>query len=440
MRNHFNLFIILLVAALLLCGCAVRTVDQMYYPPKRSVEYHNLQSAIDNAMVGLSYSAPVSGENQQTVQMADLDGDGTQEFLLYAKAGTDSPLRILIFRLYKENYRHIETITCNGTSFDQVEYVQMDNRGGMEIIVGRQLNDQVLRSLSVYTFTDGSAKQLISTNYTKFLAVDLDDDKSGELFVLRPGATDADNGVAELYGIDSGAMVRSNEVRMSQPSQNLKRIIVGKLHGGEKAIYAASTVGDTEIITDVYTLNDGLLTNVSLSNESGTSIKTMRNYYVYADDIDNDGVVELPALIPMHSDGQEIISDRNDIVRWYAMTASGGEIVKMYTYHNFVGGWYIQLNSRIAECLYVQNSGFEYGFYLWDANKDTYEKLMTVFALSGNDREAEAKKNGRVVLSTTESVVYAAEIESCAEEYGFTKEHLPLRFHMIQQDWKTGET
>ncbi len=440
MKKRLNLFIILIMAALLLGGCAVRTVEQMYYPPRRSEAYHNLQSAIDKAMAGLSYSAPLFGENQQTVQMADLDGDGIQEFLLFAKSGAESPLRILIFRLHDEDYSLVETISCNGTSFDQVEYVQMDKRGGMEIVVGRQLNDQVLRSLSVYTLTDDGVKQLISTNYTKFLAVDMNDDKTGELFVLRPGATDADNGVAELYAMDSGTMVRSKEVSMSQPAQNLKRIIVGKLHGGEKAIYAASTVGDTEIITDVYALNAGTLMNVSFSNESGTSIKTMRNYYVYADDIDNDGVVELPALIPMQSDGQQIISDRNDIVRWYAMTISGGEVVKMYTYHNFVGGWYIQLNSRIAEHLMVKNNGFEYVFYLWDDAGETYQKLMTIYALSGNDRKAEAQKNGRVVLSTTESLIYAAEIEPCAEEYGLEKAHLPLRFHMIQQDWKTGET
>ena len=41
------------------------------------------------------------------------------------------------------------------------------------------------------------------------------------------------------------------------------------------------------------------MTNVTFSNDSGTSIQTMRNFYVYADDIDNDGVVELPSLLTM---------------------------------------------------------------------------------------------------------------------------------------------
>ena len=56
-----------LLLALLLSGCALVTVDQMYAPPRRSQEDQALQSAIDQAMTGLEYSAPAAGEHQQTV-------------------------------------------------------------------------------------------------------------------------------------------------------------------------------------------------------------------------------------------------------------------------------------------------------------------------------------------------------------------------------------
>ena len=42
-----------LLTALLLCGCSVQTVDEMYAIPKRSDDYNNLQSAIDGAMTNL---------------------------------------------------------------------------------------------------------------------------------------------------------------------------------------------------------------------------------------------------------------------------------------------------------------------------------------------------------------------------------------------------
>ena len=63
------------VLSLSLCGC-VMTVDQMYVPPRRSESYKNLQSLMDEYRRELDYCAPITGENQQTVQMADLTGDG----------------------------------------------------------------------------------------------------------------------------------------------------------------------------------------------------------------------------------------------------------------------------------------------------------------------------------------------------------------------------
>ena len=57
------LLLAMLITAMLLTGCAMRTVEEMYALPKRSEEYSHLQTAIDTAMYGMSYSAHRSGEN-----------------------------------------------------------------------------------------------------------------------------------------------------------------------------------------------------------------------------------------------------------------------------------------------------------------------------------------------------------------------------------------
>ena len=430
----------LLAVVLLLCGCSVTTVDQLYQLPKRSQEYNDLQSAIDSAMSDLSYSAPLAGENQQNVQMADLDGDGEQEYLLFAKSTQEKPMRILVFKEIDGTFVNVDTVECNGSAFDQVEYVNMDSRGGVEVIVGRQLNDQVIRSASVYTFTDEGLVQLVSVNYSKFLTTDLNSDEQSELFLLRPGPTDTDNGVAELYVMQNGTVERYNEVTMSQPVDKLKRIIVGKLDGGKTAVFAASTVGDTALITDVYTVRDQKLVNVTLSNESGTSVQTMRNFYVYADDIDNDGVVELPSLMTMHPLPGMISADMHHLIRWYAMTPDGDEVYKMSTYHNFVGGWYLQVSGRWANRLVVLHQGYQTEFYIWDEEFNSTEKLMTVYAFTGQNREEQGLSDGRFILQKTESVVYAASLEDVAQEYDLTQENSVYCFRLIQQDWKTGET
>lgn len=440
MNRKWSLPAVLGAVILLLTACNMRTVEDLYCVPKRSEEFTNLQSVMDAAMAGLEYSSPLSGEHQQTVQMADLDGDGEEEYLLFAKGSAEKPLKILIFSGDGESYELLDTIESNGSAFDQVEYIRMNDRPGYELVVGCQVSDQVLRSVSVYTMAGENMECILTDSYTKFLSTDLDNDSLSEVFILKPGDSDADNGVAMLYSVENGTLERSHEVDMSRPADKIKRIMLGKLNGGEPAVYVASDVAESAIITDVYAVVGGQLTNVSFSNESGTSVQTLRNYYVYADDIDGDGILELPSLITMKNIVYSADADMQYIIRWYAMTADGSEVDKMYTYHNFVGGWYMRLNSEIAERFTVDQKGSSYEFSLWDEAFASAEKLMTVYVLTGQKREEQAVADNRFVLYRSESVVYAANLEVASAAYGMTKENLIDSFHLIQQDWKTGVT
>lgn len=420
-----------------LAGCSVTTVEEMYALPKRTDAYHDLQPVIDKAMSGLSYSAPLSGEYQQVVQMVDLDGDNVQEYLLFAKGGTDAPLQVLVFQQQGDDFLHVDTVTHMGSDFVQVEYAQMDDKPGVEIIVGCQISDQLLRTMAVYSFNKGHMEQRMTASYTRFMTSDLDQDGLAELFVLHPGEEAADNGVAEVYEIENGNMERSNEVSTSQSVDKLKRIIVGKLHDVEAGVYVASAVDENSLVTDVFIYEQGKLTNAVIANESGTNVRTLRNYYVYAYDIDNDGVVELPDLTPMLP--LKEVQDRQDLIRWYAMTADGAEILKKYTYHNFAGGWYMALDESYAKDISVYSEGNAHQFYIWGEEPQDARALMTVYTLTGLNREEQARAEGYFVLLKTDTVIYAATLEADAEKYGITQESLVHSFYLIQSAWKTGE-
>ncbi len=434
-----KIWIWVFVAALLLTGCSMQTVDQMYQLPKRSKDYSNLQSVIDKAMNGLEFCAPLNGENQQTVQMADLDGDGEQEYLVFAKGSFRLPLRILVFQRVKNIFLHTDTIESSGAAFDQVEYIQMDKKPGVEVVVGRQISDQLVRSVSVYTFANGEAEQLMSANYRKYVTVDIDGNGLSELFILRPSQVETENGVAELYSMKTGIMERSNEVTMSAPVDKLKRILVGKLHDGKTAVYVGSTVEDTSLITDAYTVVGGLLTNVSISSDSGTSVQTLRNYYVYGDDVDKDGVVELPYLMRIvRLDGVPLAEHRN-LIRWYAMRSDGSTVDKLYTYYDSAGGWYLKLDARLAPRISVRCLGNTYEFYVWNEDYSAVRKLMTIYTLTGQNREEQSISDGRFVLLKTDSVIYSASLETAAVGGQITQESLIRSFSLIHRDWNTGE-
>ena len=440
MVQKLKMTVAALAAVLFLSGCTMVTVDQMYSPPKRSAEYEDLQRAIDIAMADMSYSAPLSGDNRQTVQMADLNGDGTDEYLLFARDSTEKPMKVLIFSRDSDGCRLTDVIESAGSDFDLVEYVDLDDKPGLELVIGCRVSEMLLRSVSVYTFADDTAAQLFSANYSKLVTADLDSDLRTELVVITRGESDEDNAVAVMYDYLDGEIVRSREASLSESSEHIKRIMVGKLYNGIPAVYVAASVDNSAIITDIFALKNGQFTNISFSNESGTSVKTLRNYYVYADDIDNDGVLELPDLIDMVPVENAWTSSNQKLIRWYAMTINGDEKDKMYTFHNFDGGWYLQLDKFLIARLSVVRQDNSFVFYLWDEKLQNPEILMTVHTLTGHDREKAVESQGYYVLYESEGVLYTVKTESVATELGLLPEILAQSFHPIQTDWKNGET
>ena len=438
MRKKY--IVCVLAAALLLSGCAMQGVNQMYQLPKRSEDYSNLHSVINAAMADLEFCAPLSGENQQTVQMADLNGDGEEEYLVFTKGNFDLPLRILVFSRVDEGFAHCDTIDSSGASFDQVEYVQMDEKPGLEMVVGRQLSDQLVRSVSVYTFSSGKAEKLVSANYKKFITADFNDDSKSELLVLRPNTGETDNGIAELYNLKGGIIEKSNEAGMSSPVENLKRVVVGKLQDGQTALFVASTVGNNSLVSDVFTIKDKILVNLSHADGSGTGLQTLRNYFIYADDIDKDGILELPKLVTVVSLEETAFTKNCDMICWYAMQSDGKMIEKLYTYYVSASGWFVQFNESLAKHITARCMGNTHEFYLWNEDYTVATKLFTVYALVGQNREEQSTLDDRFVLLKTDTVIYAASLESAASDYFITQQSLIHNFNLIQREWNTGET
>lgn len=433
-----NIICLILISVLLLCGCQMRTVDEMYVPPKRSDDFYSLQTVINNAMTDLQYSAPISGENQQIVQTADLNGDDVMECILFAKGGSQMPLQILIFSMENGEYVHSETIKLPGTAFDKVEYAKIDSNPGVELIVGSQVSDQVSRSVYVYSFAQGEAQQLVTEDYVSFLTCDLDSNGKSEIFVLRSGSTETDRGIVELFSVYDGVMERSVELNMSETSSKLRRILSGQLQDGKPAVYVASAVDEDTLITDVYAIVNGFFTNVSLSGDSETSVKTMRNYFVYADDIDSDGIIELPSLIRTRSIDTARPDSGQNLIRWYSVTSKGEQVDKLYTYHHFIGGWYLQIDRDYSERISVVDLGNICDFYVWD--QETPIKVLSIHTLTGQSREVQSTSDNRFPLYKAESTIYSAEVYEYSARYNFTQEAVLRSFFMIRENWYTGET
>jgi len=427
----------MILAALLLSGCGMRTINELYALPKRSAEYNELQSSIDIAMAGLEYSAPLYGENQQAVQLADLTGDGVDEYLVFAKGGFESPMQILVFQ-QEENGRIqiMEVITSNGASFEQVEYAQIDGKPGYELVVGRQVSDQLMASVSVYSFASGRAERLMNAGYTKLLTYDLGGSDQKEILLIQRGESDADNAVAVLYRYRSKSMARSVEVDLSCPALDVKRVTAGRLQCDTPAVYVSFATEESTIRTDVLALEGERLIRIDGSGSEGPAVQTLKNYYVYAEDVDDDGVLELPSLLSVQPVSENWNMEEQYQIQWYSIDLQGNRTNKCSTFHNYSGGWYLDLDDAWARYITVYQVGNTYAFYMWNEKFNEAIAVFTIFALSGSDRQNQAEVDGRFALHHGDGVIYAAKLESDA--YNITQEYLTKSFHVIHQDWNTG--
>ena len=422
--------------ALLLTGCGARTIDEMYCLPRRSERNNNLRTAIEASMSGRVYAAPVSGSNQESVQTADLDGDGKEEYVVFTKVLEDDSLQILLFnQLEDEKYELWETIVCKGASFEQVQYADIDDKPGCELIVGTQLNEKVTRTVSLYSFASGQTTKIKSMIYIKFVVCDLDSNGRSELMVIQNGEAEADSGSVRLYSYSDGNVVGSVEAKLSVSPEHIRRIAVNKLDSGEPAVYVASASNENAVITDIFALRDETFSNISQSTDLGTSMQTLRNYFIYAEDLNIDGILELPSLLSMMYNTTE-----QNLIRWFTIDINGRETDKLYTFHNIEDGWYIQLDGQWIDRFAAEKNETIYSFYMWNNSYGTAVPVFTVYTLTGKDRDIQAQEQNRFPLYRGEDVVYAAKLESGSAIYGMTESYLRSNFHLIRQDWKMTES
>lgn len=435
MKRKYIILALFAAVALLLTGCAMRTVEDMYALPKRSEKYSQLQSAIDAAMAGLDYCAPISGENQQTVQTADLDGDGVDEYLVFASGSWEKPLQVLIFQQKDDgSYALMDIIESNGASFEQVEYASFDEKPGMEIIIGCQVSDQVLRSVSVYSLEGDHIQQLLLVGYSRFLTCDFDEDGSYELMVLRPGEMETNPGVSVVYASHNGQITRSSEAELSVSSSQIRRIQRGKLLDGENAVFVSSTAEESRILTDILTIDGNHLSNLVLSGIGDSTVDTLRNSYIYPQDIEGDGIVEIPAQLAILPVSVWKNDEDQSLLRWFALDSQGREMDKLHTFHNFLEGWYLSLNSEWARRVSVIRGEDVFSFYMWNDDFSEAVPVFTIYTFTGSNRGEQAVADGRFLLHSGESAAYAAKLEERAHEYDITREYLTESFRLIRQD------
>ncbi len=431
-------------SVLALSGCLSFSAEELYSLPRASEDYRQLQSLIDEEVSsGAVYSPPTSGSNRRSVQLRDLDGDGVDEAISFLSVQEDEPLRVAIYKEQEGDYKRAAVISGQGTSFDCVSYLDMDGDGTMEIAVGWQISSGI-KTLQVFSIKGMEPMALYSTNYSEYTLTDMDKDGKSEILVFRMnGLTDTSE--AELEMLMPGGEMASLNAKLSVGAENLLHIVSGSLSDGASATYVDCSIGG-ECVTDIISLSNGKLVNVSMDDRTGTSSGTVRQYSMYCSDINGDGVVEvpMPELLP----AQKETTYR--CINWCVFSRDGNMRISTTTYHNNQDGWYLTWPGDWRGNVTVRRQDYYTGertviFSRVTDNKDDSEEtvlqdFLQITMFSGDNREARLSSRGYERLLNEGNRVFGYKI--LIEDKGFplslSSEIVHNGFSIIYSDWLTG--
>ena len=434
--------------AALLCGCELfKPMDSLYALPVLPDEYSQLQTSIQSVKDELNaeYAAITYGSYTSTIQLLDMDGNGTQEtaaVFLRVTSGEEKPMRVCLFRRGADDtYRLTHTVQGEGTAIHSVTYQDLNGDGVRELVVSWQMSASV-NTLAAYQLESGGAVDLMSTAYNEgYMTTDLDGDGVTEIVVFQRSGSDDENNRAELYRYRDGAMMLSSVAPLSASIRDVSKTRTGRLSDGVPAIYVTCEV-EGGALTDILVLGESGLQNVTLDTAVGFSQSTLRTYTeVSAADINGDGVLDIPWPVALGDRGDSLTQY---IIYWRQFDSTGANtLLANATYHSVTDGWYLTLPGSWLGKITVSRDDSRslrgeravVFYYRGDPAADEPEAFLTVYRLTGDNRFSRASLPGRTTLYTDSSAIYSAYLDSAVWDCGIEAQDLIRRFRLITPEW-----
>lgn len=433
-----------LLSLLMLGGCTFPSGDDLLAAPRPSTNYQSLQIELEQLIAsGISYTAPMEGENRSSVQLVDLDGDGVDEAVAFFRGSTSASSNTFQVYVYqKQNDQYICTGSVEGqaTAIQSVDYPVITPEGKRGMVITWRLTGDGTGALTMCDFDEScSPGVLLETEYIAMELTDLTGDGARDLLLMT---TDPDGRrVARLYQYQNDMLLQAGEVSTSLETASVERMRSGRVQPSQPAVFAeermASGVGLT---TDIFVYHEGTLMNLALDGEDSITRSTYRPISVYASDINADGVTELPRAVLMAGYDDAAASDAIFMLDWYVYSPDRPPVAVATTYDNISDGWRLAIDAawhdRITAVKTTENnlSKVEFYEYLGSGNQ---RPLFSIYMATGATREYYAGRSDLIQLGESSQAVYFAKL--AADTQGDTlqieSEDIKSRFSLVTQDW-----
>ncbi len=310
----------LAVCCLLLSACSSfqPNLTDLMQSPKLTEEqaeiYEALTNAADVSDVQLKY--PKSGDYRSAFVMFDLDADGEDEALVfYNMPSWGGNVRIMVLDHQQDEWVSVYDAVGEGTDVTEVDFQVLTASGRHCVLIGWEQGTSENTSISVYDYTGGQLRVLYESEYSQMLIEDLDQDGTKEI-LLGIFKASSKTGAIRLINDTEDGLQSASRVVMDSTITGFLGIEIGWLAQNQIAVFVDAYTSSTQIVTElmVYT-DDGKLRSLS-SHYGGLDRPLLREVPVRCEDINGDGILEIPVSLVEYSEEEREEDNRKNLLQY----------------------------------------------------------------------------------------------------------------------------
>lgn len=432
MKKIISALLLAVIISLTGCSSVGLSVDNLMHPPKAVGDKAEIQSLIDNvAGEGHTLKYPQSGNFRSAITMKDIDSDSVEEAVaFYLPQGDIATVHILVMDSIDGKWQTVGDFKSQSTAVDSLNFCDLDGNGILEIAASWKTYDASVNQFSLYIYEENSIREIL-TDYTStnVLSGDFTDEAGEELIMLSLFSENKDAGGVLLdLNENKSELTALGSTPLNPDVVSYAKLQVGNIFEGQTGVVIDGCTKSGEYNTQLLYFNTyySSLERIAFT-ENVPYNQALRSYPVMSEDINNDGIIEVPAAFKLNIEKDRTDRDAAASIYWCQQTSSGTVLLISHKAASFAYGFTFEVpekweGSFTALTDYNNN---EVTFYEWSKDK-VGDALFTV-KISENGEALE----GYSELTKTDSRTYSLKIYESDSSLILTQDEINDYFKLM---------
>lgn len=435
MKRKNAVAVLAVILMLLLSGCEYSFLnpEAAMRAPRATGEGQQIQEALENSVgkdIVLKY--PKAGESRSAFLPHDVDGDGQEEVFAFYQRRTEAGVtRIHLLRKQDDEWITVQDMIPAGTSLNTVEFADLDGDGIDEILTGWGTASSTENLLCVYQFDieRGRMIQRAAESYTEYFVYDFNHTGTSEVGIIHLNSTLSTALITVLDFTNTMAIIGS--VQLDGLVTGYLEVQVDRLDNGNAAIYIDAYKGPDVTITEVVVYDGKEFKNLYSDPQTNSTALTRRTWVAHVQDINDDGKLDIPFSVSLPYDVFSGLPQPY-LTQWQTYSGEGYTTV-LNAWYCLDDHYYLAFDKRWENEVTVQYyaDDHEAVFSEWDPINDVAGEELLRIQMVGAQKWDSDPAEGYAVLTQTDEVVYVAKISDSTSKNAITARQLLDSFHLV---------